>query len=355
MPYTPPVRPGGFTGGRGGTATTPPRTPRQPRPAPTGPVVSTLTPAEERERLERAEQGLNIRPSSLNVRGLGGLGPRDALGGQGFDDPAAAQRARDRALSEQRYGEQVASGQISAALANQLMEQNRRNDALAEEQRRQEFEQRQQGLERGRVEIAGLRQQQDLARQQQLLASQRSEVELGGLRQGQSLREQLAAQTRGFVDDPSLGGAEAAGVPESASLRRLLAESEAPVTTETISGDPRVAAFRLAQQRSEERGRAEAAAQFGETSPLESGAFRGELGKLRERRGEAEGAFEAGLLGEEMGARRQARQAALGLEAGELERKQAAGESALERASRERLGRLAARNALRTQLVSSIF
>lgn len=168
------------------------------------------------------------------------------------------------------------------------------------------------------------------------------------------LIRQLSGQ---LIDDPELGVLTSTPVERSQTLRDVLAREAAPVTLESLRGDPRIAAFRLAQQRAGERGRAEAAAQFGAErggTPLESGAFRGELAKQREARGEAEGRFEAGLFGEEIGARRAALPGLLGQEQGELGRAATLGEAALERRSRERAARLLTRNALRTQLITQL-
>lgn len=69
-------------------------------------------------------------------------------------------------------------------------------------------------------------------------------------------------------------------------------------------GDPRAAAFRIAQRRNQDRNRAQMAESAAQTGLTGTGGFEGALRGLNQQRAESEAAFEAGLSGERYAERR---------------------------------------------------
>jgi hypothetical protein len=80
-----------------------------------------------------------------------------------------------------------------------------------------------------------------------------------------------------------------------------------------MADDPRAAAFRVAQKRSYDRARAQAAESAAQSGMTGTGGFEGAMRGLEQSRGESEAAYEAGLVGEELNARRTQLTQALGL------------------------------------------
>lgn len=258
-------------------------------------------------------------------------GPGAGAGGLvGHIDPfgAEAQAANRAAIQAQ-----VARGQISQALANQLFQQAPQAQTQAVQQAPDPLaaERAQQGLEAGRLGL-----------EQGRLGLQQGRFDLERGRRELALREQLLGRIGGQdVGTAGMDLGDSLGL--RARLQRQLEEAERPID---VQGDEEIRAFRLAQQRAAERARGELAARA-QAEGLGSGAFQSELAKIGEQRGIAEGAFEAGQIGklrQQRAARlREALGQAIGFQGG-----------AEERNLRRRLAEMQARAGLRTQLVQGV-